>query len=232
MKASDIMTTNVITVSPDAPVRQIASLLLQHRISAVPVIDYDRHVLGIISEGDLMHRPESGTERARSWWLEILTDSETLAHDYAKAHGRRAEDLMTRHVVSVREDTAAADIAHLLESHRIKRVPVVRDGRLVGIVSRADLLRSLIAAGDSVSTQGGATDDRKLHDGILTRIRKEAWTRSAMVNIVVRGGEAELWGLVPSEQQRDALRVLVQGVPGVRGVHDHLNVMPRVTYAD
>jgi CBS domain-containing protein len=232
MKARDVMTSNVITVSPDAPVGQIASLLLQHRISALPVTDYDRHVLGIISEGDLMRRPESGTERARSWWLEALTDSETLAHDYTKAHGRRAEDVMTRHVVSVREDTDVADIAHLLESHRIKRVPVVRDGKLVGIVSRADLLRSLIAAGDSRTAQGRSTDDRTLHDDILKRMRAEPWTKAAMVNIVAHGGEVELWGLVPSDQQRDALRVLVEGVAGVRGVQDHLNVMPRVTYAD
>lgn len=232
MKARDIMTSNVIAVSPDTPVERIAALLLENRISAVPVIDHDRHVLGIVSEGDLMHRPESGTERRRSWWLEAFTDSETLAHDYTKTHGRRADDLMTRHVVSVTEDTGAADIAHLLDSHRIKRVPVVRNGKLVGIVSRADLLRSLIAAGNASAALGRATDDRTLHDEILKRMRAEGWTRSAMVNIVVQNGEVELWGLTPSDEQRNALRVLVEGVPGVRGVHNQLNVMPRLTYAD
>lgn len=232
MKARDIMTSNVVTVPPDAPVERIATLLLENRISAVPVTDNDRHVLGIVSEGDLMHRSESGTERSRSWWLEALTDSETLAHDYTKAHGRRAADIMTRHVVSVTEDTDVADIAHRLDSHRIKRVPVVRDGKLVGIVSRADLLRSLIAAGDARVAQGRSTDDRTLHDDIMKQIRAEPWTGAAMVNVVVHGGEVELWGLVPSSQQRDALRVLVEGVPGVRGIHNHLNVMPRVTYPD
>ncbi len=230
MKARDIMTTDVVTVAPDTPVTRIASLLLQHRISAVPVTS-ERIVLGIVSEGDLMHRPENGTERARSWWLETFTDTETLARDFAKSHGRRAVDVMTRHIVSVTEDTDAGEIADLLDSRRIKRVPVVREGRLVGIVSRADLLRALIA-GRSAPAPGRATDDRGLHDAILKRARAEPWADILMLNVVVRGGDVELWGIVSSEEQSNAMRVLAESVAGVRSVRDNLKVMPHWAYLD
>jgi CBS domain-containing protein len=228
MKARELMTANVVSVAPETPVAEIASLLLKHRISAVPVTS-DNRVVGIVSEGDLIHRQENGTERARSWWLEAFTDSETLARDYAKSHGRRAVDVMTRHVVSVTEDTDAGEIASLLDKRRIKRVPVVRDGTLVGVVSRADLLRSLLAARP---TSPGVPDDRTLHDTILARARAEPWAEVVMLNIVVRGGDVELWGIVSSEEQRNAMRVLAEGVPGVRSVRDRLEVMPLWAYAD
>jgi CBS domain-containing protein len=223
------MTTDVVTVSPDTTINQIASLLLKHRISAVSVTQ-DGSVLGIVSEGDLMHRPESDTERAQSWWFRVFTDSETQARDYAKAHGRRAIDVMTRHVVSVIEDTPVGDIASLLDSRRIKRVPVMRDGRLVGIVSRADLLRALVAG--QLESIPGPTDDRGLHDAILRRAEAESWSEVVMLNVVVHGGHVELWGIVSSEAQRNALRVLAEGVPGVHAVQDHLTVLPHWAYAD
>jgi CBS domain-containing protein len=230
MQAREIMTTDVLTAGPETPVGQIASLLLQNRISAVPVVDYDRHVLGIVSEGDLMRRPETGTERPRSWWLNFITDAGTAARDYAKTHGKRAVDVMTRHVVSVTEDADVRDIASLLETHRIKRVPVVRDGKLVGIVSRADLLRALVAV-PSTAAQASAPDDRTLHDAILTKVRAEPWSNAVMLNVVASGGEVELWGFVTSEEERAALRVLAETVPGVRVVHDKLNILPRTAYA-
>lgn len=230
MKARELMTTEVITANPDTPVSRIAAVLLENRISAVPVVDYDRRVVGIVSEGDLLHRPETGTERARSWWLEFISDSDTLARDYTKSHGRRAVDVMTRHVVSVTEDTEAGDIASLLDSRRIKRVPVVREGKLVGIVSRADLLRA-VARAQPPAAGAGAVDDRALHDAILNRIRQEPWANAVMVNVVVSGGEVELWGFVTSDEQRDALRVLAEGVPGVRVVRDNLGMAPRWAHA-
>lgn len=230
MKARDIMTTAVVTVAPDTPVGRIASLLLQHRISAVPVTS-EGNVLGIVSEGDLMHRPENGTERARSWWLEAFADAETLARDYARTHGRCAVDVMTRHIVSVTEETDAGEIANLLDSHGIKRVPVVREGRLVGIVSRADLLRALIAS-RTPSAPGKATDDRGIRDVILKQARAEPWADIVMLNVVVHGGDVELWGITSSEEQRNAMRVLAEGVPGVRSVRDNLRVMPHWAYVD
>ena len=231
MRARDMMTTAVVTVAPDTPVAEIASLLLKHRISAVPVASEDGRVLGIVSEGDLLHRPENGTDLARSWWLQAFTDSETLAREYAKTHGRRAADVMSRHVVSVAEDADAGQIAALLDSRRIKRVPVVRNGRLVGIVSRADLLRSLIARRNGSGTEWLA-DDRAIHDAILRRARAEPWAEIVMLNVVVHDGDVELWGIVSSEEQRNAMRVLAEGVPGVGSVRDSLQVMPLWAYAD
>ena len=224
MKARDIMTTDLVTVTPDTPIEKIALLLLEHRISAVPVT-HGQAVLGIVSEGDLLCRPENGTEHARSWWLAMFTDSGTLAREYAKTHGHRAIDVMTRHVLSVSEDTDIGEIAKLLESHHIKRVPVMRDGKLVGIVSRANLLRALIDPQQRTALST-TMRDRDLHDAILNRARAEPWADVALLNLVVHGGDVELRGIVESEEQRNALRILAEGVPGVQVVRDHLEVVP------
>lgn len=230
MQARDIMTTDVRTVGPETPVRDIAAMLLEHRISAVPVVDETGHVIGIVSEGDLMRHPEAGTVRRRSWWLELFADAETLARDYVKSHGLHAADVMTRHVVSVSEDTQVADIATLLESRRIKRVPVVRDGILVGIVSRADLLR-VLATPASPQTPGPAAG-RNLHDELMQRIAAEPWSRSMMINVVVRDGTVELWGICRSQEEKQALRTLVERVPGVRAVDDRISVVHSIAFAD
>ena len=140
MLARDIMTRNVLVVTPSMTVEEIARLLVTNRVSAVPVVDDNKTILGIVSEGDLLRRPETGSGRRRSWWLELLSDTPTLASDYVKSHGRRARDVMTPRVISVTEDTELGDIADLLETRQIKRVPVARDGKLVGIVSRADII--------------------------------------------------------------------------------------------
>src|SRR6516165_9722238 len=137
MQAIDIMTTEVIAVDEDATVPAVAKLLAERGISAVPVVDKNNRVIGMVSEGDLLHRAETGTERRRSWWLEMMASTNQLAGDYIKSHSGKVKDVMSRSVLSVTETTPVADIALLLETNRIKRVPVVRDGKLVGIVSRA-----------------------------------------------------------------------------------------------
>ena len=150
MRAMDVMTTNVITVGPDTSVQAVAALLAERGISGVPVVDSANRLVGILSEGDLLHRVETGTEsppdrrsgRRRSWWLDTIGSDEELARDYVKSHGRTAKDVMTRDVISVSDTTELADIATMLETKRIKRVPVLRDGKLVGIVSRANLVRA------------------------------------------------------------------------------------------
>src|SRR6516162_4436631 len=154
MRAMDVMTSEVISVDPDTSVQALAALLSERGISGVPVVDADNRVVGVISEGDLVYRVETGTERRkeartgrrRSWWLDRIASDRELARDYVKSHGRTVRDVMTRNVVVVDDTTELADIAILLETKRIKRVPVVRDGRLVGIVSRANLVRALATA--------------------------------------------------------------------------------------
>jgi CBS domain-containing protein len=226
MVAQDVMTADIVTVTAETAVPEIAALLLEHRISAVPVVDAGGGVLGIVSEGDLMHRPEAGTERRRrSWWLALFRDQEDLAKEFVKTHGLRAADVMTRAVVTVREDTPLPAIAQTLEEQRIKRVPVVREGRLVGIVSRADLLRA-VAAGKGSAEPAPKPDDRAIRERLLETIRSAEWVTDTFVNVMVIDGVVHLWGGFESEVQRDALRVAAERIPGVREVKDHLGRLP------
>ncbi len=226
MLARDVMTTAVTTVAPATPVPEIAALLLDRHISAVPVVDADNRILGIVSEGDLIHRAESDTERRRSWWLALLrTGSEDRAREYVKTHGRRAEDVMTRDVITVGEDTPLGEIAELLERRRIKRVPVVRDGRLVGIVSRADLLRELVA-GRAAAQAPVTADDRAIRERLLRELDAQGLVPTRYVNVVVTDGVVHLWGLVDGPEQARAIRVAAENIPGVRAVEDHLGRRP------
>jgi CBS domain-containing protein len=226
MLARDVMTTTVATVSPDTPVPEIATLLLDRHISAAPVVDADNHILGIVSEGDLIHRAESDTERRRSWWLALLrTGAEDRAREYVRAHGRRAADVMTRDVVTVGEDTPLGELAELLERRRIKRVPVVRDGRLVGIVSRADLLRGL-AAGRAAAQAPVTADDRAIREQLLGELDERGLVPTRYVNVVVADGVVHLWGLVDGPEQARAVRIAAETIPGVRAVEDHLGRRP------
>lgn len=221
MVAKDVMTSSVVTAMPDTPVPELARLLLDRRISAVPVVDSDRRILGIVSEGDLMRRPESGTERRPGWWLELFGGAEGLASEYIKAHGVRAADIMTRKVVTITEDASLGEIAQLLEERRVKRVPVVRGGKLVGIVSRADLLRGL-ATRHAQSEVPLSADDRVIREKFLQVLERERWARPAYVNVIVANGTVHLWGTVDSGQERRALLIAAGTIPGVRGVEDHL----------
>jgi len=222
MKAKDVMTTKVVTVGPDMPVNAIAALFLERHISAVPVIDDDRRILGIVSEGDLMRRGTAERPRS-SWWLAAFGNAEELAREFTKTHGQRAKDVMTREVVTVTEETPLAKIAQLLEERRIKRVPVVRDSRIVGIVSRADLLRAL-AVQDIKPMVPVTQDDRVIRDQLLAVLKREPWADTHLLNILVSDGVVHLWGLVGSDAEQKALRVAAETIPGVRGVEDHLRL--------
>jgi CBS-domain-containing membrane protein len=221
MQARDVMTTTVVTVRPDTRVEQIAALLLERRISGVPVVDADGRLVGIVTEGDLMRRPELGTERHRGWWLRLFGDERERAAEYARAHGTRAEQVMTRHVVTVTEETPLGEIARLLEERRIKRVPVVRDGKLVGIVSRANLLHGL-AARPAPAPPERWMDDRSIRDEVARVLDREGLTMHGPLNVTVTNGVVELWGLVESEEERLAIRVAAENAPGVVAVKDNL----------
>ena len=146
MKAMDVMVRDVVTVKPDDDVALVVRLLAEHDVSALPVVDDDDNVVGVISEADLLHREEIGTEKQRPWWLEAVTPASTLAGEFAKSHGRRVEEIMSSNVVSASEDTPLGEIATLLERHRIKRLPILRAGKLVGIVSRSNLIQALASS--------------------------------------------------------------------------------------
>jgi CBS domain-containing protein len=228
MLAREAMTPAPVAVPATLPIEDCARILLEKRISAVPVVDADHRIIGIVSEGDLMRRRETGTERRYSWWLELVSDPQTMARDFVKSSGHKVSDVMTRQVVSVTEETPLATIAQILEKHRIKRVPVVRDGKLVGIVSRADLVRALLVgrAAPSAST----ASDADIRDHFLARLDKEPWGPRSYVNIVVTEGQVELWGFAGSPDEARAIGLLAEDVPGVRGVVNHVRVGEHAKY--
>jgi len=220
MRAKDIMTPCSIVVSPDTPVAAIARVLVDYHISGVPVVDGDK-VVGIVSEGDLMRRAELGTDkRRRSWWLELLMDEAELAKEFVKTHGRLARDVMSSPVVSVTEDTPVADIAATLEKHHIKRVPVLRDTRLVGIISRANLVQCLAATGGRDLERPTAASDEEIRRRLIEMLEKQPWA-SVHTSVLVRNGVVELWGFVESEAEKKATRIAAEEIPGVKQVIDH-----------
>jgi CBS-domain-containing membrane protein len=224
MRAMDVMTSQVVTVDESASVQAAAKLMAERGISAVPVVDRDKRVIGMVSEGDLLHRAETGTERRRAWWLDMLSSTNDLARDYVKSHGGKVKDVMTRDVVSVTDATSVADIAILLETNRIKRVPVLHDGRLVGIVSRANLVQALaMTIGETPS--GAEADDRAIRERLLAELRGQRWAEVAPANVTVKDGIVHLWSSYMSEQERRALVVAAESIPGVRRVEDHLRAV-------
>ena len=225
MLAKDVMTKDVVTVEPETPVTEIAKRLVEKHISAVPVVGAEQTVLGIVSEGDLLRRREIGTERRPSWWLEVFADPDALARDYTKAHGLVAADVMSTPVVCVADNAKLATVADMLQAHGIKRVPVLRRGKLVGLVSRADVVRALathLGVPEKAATRNPS--DRTIERALRERMGVEKWSRLGYVNAVVHEGTVELWGIARSEDQRRGLTVLVREIPGVRAVEDHLTV--------
>ncbi len=223
MKARDVMVSPVITVKPSASVREVAETLVNKHISAVPVVDDQGKLLGIVSEGDLLHRAEARTQRRRSWWLTGLIRGDALASEYIKAHSRSVTDVMTKEVITAAPDTPLYEIAALLERNSIKRVPVVENGRIVGIVSRANLVQALASSRKQLETPGS---DAEIREKILAELNAQPWANTALLNVTVSGGVVDLWGLAPSETERKAIRVAAEAVPGVRAVNDNMMKAP------
>ena len=224
MKVADVMTTDVATVGPEAEVREIARLLLSRNISGVPVVDAEGRPLGMVSEGDLMRRAEAGTEHRRSWWLDLIQSEQRRSAEYVKEHGRRAEEIMSRKVISIGEDASLSEAAELLEKHRIKRLPVLRDGRVAGIVSRANLLRGLVAA--RPETPAPHADDRSIREDVLRRVSAEAGATGGMIDVVVHQGVVQLWGVTQTDAEEQAAVVAAENAPGVVRVESHLGRLP------
>jgi CBS domain-containing protein len=229
MRAMDVMTTDVITVDPDTTVQALATLLAERGISGVPVVDSSGRLVGVVSEGDLLHRAEIGTahrhrERRRSWWLDHFAAE--LAREYTKSHARTVKDVMTGDVITVTEETDLGDVAALLEAKRIKRVPVVREGKVVGIISRANLVRAL-GATKGATPREGEGDDRAIRARLLAELGREEWAKIWPEDVIVRDGVVHFW-LSDDEpnDKKQALRVAAEIIPGVRGVEEHFLPSP------
>jgi CBS domain-containing protein len=220
MQARDVMVSPVITVGTIASVRDVAKILLTNRISAVPVVDNVGKVVGIVTESDLMHRAEAGTERPYSWWVHFLAGDATIAADYIKSHSAKVEDVMTTDVVTAPPETPLHEIAALLEEHQIKRVPIVnKDGSLVGIVSRANLIQVVASARPKLEM---TLPDSTIRQKLLDELKKKSWAHSHNLSVTVTNGIVDLWGYAESGDQRKAIRVVAEAIPGVTLVNDHL----------
>jgi CBS domain-containing protein len=225
MRAADVMTTFVVSVTPETTVGEAARVMVDRRISGLPVIDALGTLVGMVSEGDLLRRVEAHTERKRPRWLEFLAANSQLASDYVKSHARHIRDVMTAPVVTATEDMPLAEIADLLERRRVKRVPIVRGDKVLGIVSRSDILRA-VASGAGAQPAASTADDRGIREAIAVELKKQKWADPTESTIVVTDGVVHLWGFYVSEAERTALRVAAETVPGVRKVEDHLTERP------
>jgi CBS domain-containing protein len=220
MHAVDVMVRDVVTVRSDTDVADAVELLSEHDVSALPVVDEVGNLVGILSEADLIHRVEIGTEKHRPWWLEAVTGASTLAEEFAKSHGKKVREIMTSGAISVSEETPLAEIAALFERKRIKRVPVVKDGKLVGIVSRSNLIQALASVVGRMDQHDET--DRQIRLELLSRLKDQPWTGFGDRNITVGNRVVHLWGLVGSEAERKALLALAERVPGVSKVSDEM----------
>jgi CBS domain-containing protein len=219
MKATDVMTRSPVSVEPDASIMKAIQLMLQRRISGLPVVDNTGVLVGILTEGDLLRRSETGTQRRRPRWMEFLIGP-GLASEYVHACGRRVDEIMSPKVFTIEEDTPLDQIVQIMESRRIKRLPVVRDGKVTGIVSRANLLHALATV--ARETKPSPLDDASIQKHLLAELEKQSWAPVALINVIVRNGVVHLWGALTDERQRQGIRVAAENTPGVKRVEDHL----------
>ena len=219
MKAADVMTRQVVTVTPDATIEEAARLMLHHRISGLPVTGTDGAVLGILTEGDLLRRAETGTEKQRTRWIALIVGPDRLAQEYVDAHARKLGEIMTERVFSVTPDTSLSDIVALMEAKHVKRLPVIEQGRLVGILSRANLMAALV---ELLSEKPVGGSDAEIRRQILGEIDRQPWGPRGSVDISVTDGIVALDGTIMDERTRAALCVIAENMPGVKAVRDHL----------
>lgn len=220
MKASDVMTRNVITVTPNTPILHAVRLMLQKNISGLPVVTTNGELVGMVTEGDFLRRSETGTQPRHPRWIEILLGPGKLAEEYVRSSGRRVREVMTPVVHTVTEDTPLEEVVRLMERHHIKRVPVMRGTRVVGIVTRANLLRALVKTALPLETLSAG--DQQIRDRLLAELERQPWAPLSLIDIAVKDGVVTISGTVTDDRQREALRVAAENIPGVRGVHDDL----------
>jgi CBS domain-containing protein len=220
MIVADVMTRHVLSVAPDAAVEEAAKLMLSRGISGLFVVDGKEELAGVVTEGDLLRRDELGTERFRPWWLRMLVSPGRQAADFTRTHGRRVRDVMTEQVISVASTANLEEVVATMETHRIKRVPVTEAGRVIGVVSRSDLLRALV--GRVRQEAPTATDDRSIRTAILDALDNASWAPLTALNVTVSEGVVDMWGTITNDDERRAICVIAENTLGVKAVHDHL----------
>jgi CBS domain-containing protein len=220
MKAADVMTSHVISVAPDDSILKCVRLMLEYRISGLPVVDAKGNLLGMVTEGDFLRRVEAGTERKRPRWLEFFAGPGRLADEYVHSHGRKVSEVMTPDPITVREDTPVDAVVRLMEGRRIKRVPVTRGDKVVGILSRANLLHALASVGREAAPV--AKDDQTIRARVLAELAKQPWAPRDLIDVTVRNGVVELWGVVTADHQREAAGVVAENTPGAKKVVNHI----------
>lgn len=218
MKVGDIMTQEVISVTPETGVADAAKLMLKERISGLPVITTGRVLLGIVTEGDFLRRTEVSTEKQRPHWLELIVSKGKLADEYARSHGHTVFDVMTHNVIVATEDMPLDAAVELMERKHVKRLPVVRRGKVVGILARANLLHALAASPPQLAQP---SDDEAICRSLERELERQPWS-ARQFHFVVKDGVVDLWGFITNEQQRSAMRIAAENVPGVTAVRDHL----------
>jgi len=228
MKARDVMVSPVITVADDSTVCDVAKVLLANRISAVPVVDSGGKAIGIVSEADLMHRSETGTERPASWWLSMISGDRALAAEYVQSHALKVKDVMTADIQTAQPDTPLVEIADMFEEKHIKRVPIVNAaGELVGIVSRANIIQAIASARPKLET---SLSDTAIREKLIAELKKQSWSHVHKLNVTVTSGVVDLWGFAQSEKERQAIRVAAESIPGVVAVNDRLMLASATIY--
>jgi CBS domain-containing protein len=220
MNAGDIMTQGTVTVDPDDSIMHAVQLMLKRRISGLPVVDGTGALVGILTEGDLLRRSELGTQKRRPRWIEFLIGPGQLASEYVTASGRKVSDVMTTPVCTVTEDTPLTDVVKIMESNQIKRLPVTHEGQVVGIISRANLLRALASV--PRDTKPAHASDASIRRHLLAELEKQKWAPAALVDVIVKNGVVHLWGTLTDERQRQGIRVAAENTLGVKRVEDHL----------
>ena len=225
MRVEEIMTKDVITVSPKTPIHEAAELMIDHGVSGLPVVDDAGSVVGIVSEGDLILR-EKPRERA-PWWRLFFGDAERLAREYQKAHGMTVGEVMTRSLIAVSPDFPIESAALILDQHRIRRVPVVADGQLLGILSRGDLIKALAKAPPRA---GGQPSDERLVREMRARLAEEPWVSNRGIVAQAKDGVLSLWGLVLTETEKSAVETMARTIEGCKGIDSHLVVKSEFPY--
>ena len=220
MNVKDIMSSPALSVGSDSPITQAIELMLTKHISGLPVLDTEGRLVGVVTEGDFLRRAETGTQRRRPRWLEFLIGPGRLADEYTRSHGRKVGDIMTPDPVTVTEQAPLDEVVRAMEKHRIKRLPVVRGDKLVGIVSRANLLHALAGAAGDIKQV--TASDQAIREQLLAELARQSWAPAALINVIVKDAAVELWGTITDERERQAIIVAAENVPGVKAVHDHL----------